>query len=79
MRRCLAACCALLALLLPALSHAAITPEARAVVQRYLEASGGAAAFAAESTSYVHAKVYAFGFEGTAIRLIFRGREDKNS
>ncbi|MCE9626691.1 MAG: aspartyl protease family protein, partial [Candidatus Eisenbacteria bacterium] len=65
MRRCLAACCATFALLLPAVSHAAITPEARAVVQRYLEASGGAAAFAAESTSYVHAKVFAFGFEGT--------------
>lgn len=72
MRRCLAACCALLALLLPAASQAAITPEARAVVQRYLEASGGAAAFAAESTSYVHAKVYAFGFEGTFASWIAR-------
>src|SRR5262249_33518460 len=35
------------------------------VIRRYLEVTGGAAAFAAESTSYTHAKLYAFGFEGS--------------
>lgn len=65
MRRPLSACVVLLAWLSPVTASAAITPEARAVVERYLEASGGAAAFAAESTSYVHAKVHAFGFDGT--------------
>jgi hypothetical protein len=35
------------------------------VVKRYLEASGGAAAFAAESTSYAHARIEAFGFTGS--------------
>ena len=44
---------------------ATITPDAAKVVRRYLEVTGGAASFAAESTSYTHAKLYAFGFEGT--------------
>jgi hypothetical protein len=44
---------------------ATITPDAARVVRRYLEATGGVASFAAESTSYTHAKLYAFGFEGT--------------
>ena len=55
----------LFAVLTTTLADAAITPEARAVVTRYVEASGGAQAFAAESTSYVHANVQAFGFTGT--------------
>ena len=46
-------------------ARATITPEAAKVVRRYLEATGGAAAFAAESTSYTHAKILAFGFEGS--------------
>src|SRR5262245_28663991 len=48
----------------PARVAASVTPEAAAVIRRYLEATGGAAAFAAESTSYTHAKISAFGFEG---------------
>ncbi len=54
------------AALVPVRSRAAITPEADAVVHRYLEASGGAAAFAAESTGYTHARIEAFGFAGTS-------------
>jgi hypothetical protein len=46
-------------------ARATITPDAAKVVRRYLEVTGGAAPFAAESTSYTHAKLYAFGFEGT--------------
>lgn len=49
----------------PAPSAAGISPEAERVVSRYLEATGGAAAFAAESTSYVRARVEAFGFTGS--------------
>ena len=52
-------------LLAPLRSNAAITPDAEAVVRRYLEATGGAAAFAAESTSYDHARIEAFGFTGS--------------
>ncbi len=57
-------------LLLPALFHsrtasATITPEAEAVLQRYVQVSGGEAAFAAESTGYSHARIQAFGFEGS--------------
>jgi hypothetical protein len=44
---------------------ATITPEGAAVLRRYLEATGGAAAFAAESTAYAHARVDAFGFTGS--------------
>ena len=46
-------------------ARATISPEAAKVVRRYLDMSGGAASFAAESTSYTHAKILAFGFEGT--------------
>ena len=68
MRRALAA--AVLALSLPAVilespALAAITPDAEQVVRRYIDATGGAAAFAAETTSYVHARVEAFGFTGS--------------
>ena len=42
-----------------------VDPKAGTIVRRYLEASGGAAAFAAESTSYSHARLEAFGFTGT--------------
>lgn len=45
-------------------ARAAITPEAAKVVARYVEASGGAAALAAEQTTYTHAKVSGFGFTG---------------
>src|SRR5262245_7297817 len=53
-----------LCLLAPA-ARAGVDPKAEHIVRRYLEASGGAAAFAAESTSYAHAKLEAFGFTGT--------------
>ena len=46
-------------------ARATITPDAAKVVQRYLEVTGGARSFAAESTNYTHAKLYAFGFEGS--------------
>jgi hypothetical protein len=55
---------ALAAACLPAPARASITPEAARVVARYVQASGGREAFAAESTSYTHAKLSAFGFEG---------------
>jgi hypothetical protein len=69
MRRMLAAVHVLLplaALALPVQARAAITPEADAVVRRYLDVTGGAAAFAAESTSYAHARISGFGFEGSS-------------
>lgn len=44
--------------------HAGISPEAATVVARYVEATGGAAALAAEHTTYTHAKVSGFGFAG---------------
>lgn len=62
----LAACIATLALARgasPAIAE--ISPEARAVVERYVEATGGAAAARAESTLYTHAKLEGFGFVGT--------------
>ncbi len=46
-------------------SRAGVAPEAEPVLRRYLEATGGAAAFAAESTSYAHARIEAFGFTGS--------------
>jgi len=63
-RATLAACLMLVSSLVPARARAAATPEAAVVIRRYLEASGGGAAFAAESTSYTHARLHAFGFEG---------------
>ncbi|MEY4071149.1 MAG: hypothetical protein RL721_1763, partial [Candidatus Eisenbacteria bacterium] len=45
--------------------RAEITPEAAAVVARYLEASGGRTAFAADSVLYLRARVEAFGFTGS--------------
>lgn len=51
-------------LLLCRAAGAAISREAAPVVNRYLEVTGGAAAFAAERTTYTHAKVFGFGFEG---------------
>ncbi len=45
-------------------ARATATPEAQAVIARYLEVTGGAAAFAAESTSFARARIQAFGFEG---------------
>lgn len=56
----------LISLALPlANARAQIAPDAARVVNRYLEATGGAAAFAAESTSFTHARLAAFGFTGT--------------
>lgn len=54
-----------LALTAPSIARAEITPEAARIVARYLEATGGAATFAAESTTYTHAIVRAFGFTGS--------------
>lgn len=45
--------------------RAAAPADAAAVIQRYIEATGGAAAFAAETTAYSHATVKAFGFDGS--------------
>jgi len=46
-------------------ARADVAADAEPVLRRYLEATGGAAAFAAESTSYAHANIEAFGFTGT--------------
>jgi hypothetical protein len=46
-------------------ARATAAADAAAVIRRYLEATGGAAAFAAESTGYSHAQVKAFGFDGS--------------
>src|SRR5262245_60620669 len=40
-------------------------PDAAAVIRRYVEVTGGARAFAAESTNYTHAKINGFGFAGS--------------
>src|SRR5262245_3783084 len=64
MRRVVAAA-ALAVVLSPLAARATITPDASKVVKRYLEVTGGEKAFAAESTSYTHARIQAFGFEGS--------------
>src|SRR5262245_36905372 len=64
MRRVVAAA-ALAVVLSPLAARATITPDASKVVKRYLEVTGGEKVFAAESTSYTHAKLHAFGFEGS--------------
>jgi len=46
----------------PALGEA--TPDALPVLHRYVEVTGGADAFAAESTAYAHASIEGFGFRG---------------
>jgi len=46
-------------------ASAQVAPDAARVVSRYLEATGGAAAFAAESTLYTRARLAAFGFTGS--------------
>jgi hypothetical protein len=53
-----------LALAAPAV-RAAIAPEAAAVVQRYVESTGGFAAWEGERSSHSRLKITAFGFEGT--------------
>ena len=55
---------ALLALATTPRVHAAVTPEAAAVIRRYVDATGGAAAFAAERTLYTRARLSGFGFDG---------------
>jgi PDZ domain-containing protein/aspartyl protease len=65
MRRCLLPLAVLSVIAgLAARARAEAAPDAVAVIQRYLEVTGGAAAFAAESTAYSHARIQAFGFEG---------------
>ncbi len=46
-------------------ARAQATPEAAKVIARYLDATGGAAASAAEQTLYMHGRLEAFGFNGT--------------
>lgn len=58
-------------------ARAESTPEAARVVARYLEATGGAAAFAAESTFYTHARLEAFGFTG--VLESWSGRGDRHA
>jgi hypothetical protein len=48
-----------------AAARAEISPEAAAVLRRYVEVTGGQAAFAADSTGYAHARIEAFGFTGS--------------
>ena len=50
----------------PAAPRAEIAPEARAVVERYLEATGGRAAWEAQRSQRVVATISAFGLKGTA-------------
>ena len=76
------ACTLLAAPLLALALHAeaargAIAPEASRVVARYLEATGGAAAFAAESTLYTRARVEGFGFTGSLES--WSGRPDRHA
>ncbi|MFN8588464.1 MAG: aspartyl protease family protein [Candidatus Eisenbacteria bacterium] len=45
-------------------AEATATPDAAAVIRRYVEASGGAEAFASERTLYTRARLSGFGFDG---------------
>jgi hypothetical protein len=45
-------------------ARAAITPEAQAVLERYVAAIGGRAAFVGERNTYTRNRISAFGFEG---------------
>ncbi len=47
-------------------AHATITPEAQAVVERYIEATGGRAALDRVGSLYMRMTIEAFGFKGTA-------------
>ncbi len=47
-------------------AHATATPEAQRVIDRYLDATGGRAAFAAERVVHQRATAHGFGLEGTA-------------
>jgi len=49
----------------PRATLAEITPEAREVVERYLEATGGRAAFEAEKTVHLEGTITAMGLSGT--------------
>jgi hypothetical protein len=53
-------------------ARAEITPEARRVVERYLEATGGRAAFEAVRTVRMRATVRAFGLAGTTTAYLVR-------
>jgi hypothetical protein len=55
----------LLALLLPFAARASITPDAQAVVERYLKAVGGREAVASERSLHVKGTISAFGLAGT--------------
>src|SRR5262245_19638937 len=44
--------------------RASITPDAAALGKRHADSTGGRDAFAAESTTFTHAKIEAFGFSG---------------
>ncbi len=54
----------LVATAIPA-AHATITPGARRVVERYLEAIGGRRAFESQRSIYVRGKISAFGMSGS--------------
>ena len=56
---------ALFALALVPQVDAAATPEADKVIRRYVNATGGAAAFAAEGSLYTRARLTGFGFSGS--------------
>ena len=56
-------------------AHAAITPGARRVVERCLEAIGGRRAFESQRSIYVRGKISAFGMSGTV--SAWRQRPDR--
>lgn len=56
---------ALFALALAPQVDAAATPEADKVIRRYVDATGGPAAFAAEGSLYTRARLTGFGFSGS--------------
>jgi len=58
-------------------ARAEITPEAKAVVDRFIEATGGRAAFDELQTTRVKGKISAFGLQGTSI--IYTRRPDRRA
>ncbi len=75
--RALAAAVSMFLALTSADSRAEISPDAERVVERYLAATGGRAAFAAESTQYSRARVEGFGFTGSLES--WSGRPDRRA
>lgn len=64
-RRPLAFALALAAVAWPAVTHASITPSAQSVVDRYVAATGGAAALAADTSRHVRGRLNTLELRGT--------------